>query len=72
MKSALIKHKNIHSGEETFTCGICSYECNTLNQIIHHQNAHYSENAFICTIYDYTDNFFQHPSILSFIFLHFF
>ena len=54
MKSALIKHKNMHSGEEeTFTCGICSYECNTLNQIIHHQNAHNSENAFICTKCDH-------------------
>ena len=54
MKSDLIKHKNMHIGEEeTCTCGICSYECNTLNQIIHHQNAHNSENAFICTKCDY-------------------
>ena len=53
MKSALIKHKNMHTAEETFTCGICSYECNTLDQIIHHQHAHNSENAFICTKCDH-------------------
>ena len=44
----------MHTGEEeTFTCGICSYECNNLNQILHHQNAHNSENVFICTKCDY-------------------